>query len=70
LNIALDEKLLTAIDQTLKRDMGTRSAYFRRLALADLERRMRWDELFAAGSAVGEKMGITSEEQVYKLLEN
>jgi metal-responsive CopG/Arc/MetJ family transcriptional regulator len=70
LNIALDEKLLTAIDQTVKRDMGTRSEYFRRLAMADLERRMRWDELFAAGRAVGEKMGITSEEQVYKLLED
>ncbi len=70
LNIALDEKLLTAIDQTVKRDMGTRSEYFRRLALADLDRRMRWDELFASGRAVGEKMGITSEEQVYKLLDD
>jgi metal-responsive CopG/Arc/MetJ family transcriptional regulator len=70
LNIALDEKLLSAIDRAVKRDMGTRSEYFRRLALADLERRARWDELFAAGRAVGEKMGITSEEQVYNLLED
>jgi metal-responsive CopG/Arc/MetJ family transcriptional regulator len=69
LNIAIDEKLLIEIDNAVKRDMGTRSEYFRRLALADLERRKRWDELFAAGRAVGEKMGIVSEDQVYRILE-
>jgi metal-responsive CopG/Arc/MetJ family transcriptional regulator len=70
LNIALDEKLLSDIDKAVKRDMGTRSEYFRRLALADLERRKRWDELFVTGNAVGKKMGITNEEQVYKILED
>lgn len=70
LNIALDERLLSDIDKAVKHDMGTRSEYFRRLALADLERRKRWDELFAAGSAVGKEMGITSEEQVYKILQD
>jgi metal-responsive CopG/Arc/MetJ family transcriptional regulator len=70
LNIALDERLLKDIDDTVKQDMGTRSEYFRRLALADLARRKRWEELFAAGRAVGKKMGIDSEEQVYKLLED
>jgi metal-responsive CopG/Arc/MetJ family transcriptional regulator len=70
LNIALDETLLKDIDIAVKKDMGTRSEYFRRLALADLERRKRWDQLFANGQAVGKKMGITSEEQVYKILEN
>jgi len=69
LNIALDEKLLQEIDKSVKQDMGTRSEYFRRLALADLERRKRWEELFAAGRAVGRQMGVTSEEQVYKILE-
>ena len=70
LNIALDEKLLTDIDKAVKLDMGTRSEYFRRLALADLERRKRWEELFIAGRAVGQEMGITSEDQVYKILED
>ena len=68
LNIALDEKLLKDIDKAVKQDMGTRSEYFRRLALADLARRNRWEQLFTAGKAVGSKMGITSEEQVYKIL--
>lgn len=70
LNIALDEQLLKDIDLAVKQDMGTRSEYFRRLALTDLSRRKRWDQLFTAGKAVGEQMGITSEEQVYKLLED
>lgn len=64
LNIALDEKLLENIDQAVRQDMGTRSEYFRRLALADLERRSRWAELFDAGNALGKKMGITSQKQV------
>jgi metal-responsive CopG/Arc/MetJ family transcriptional regulator len=68
LNIALDEDLLKDIDKAVKKDLGTRSEYFRRLALADLQRRKRWDELFATGKAVGKQMGISSEEEVYKLL--
>ncbi len=70
LNIALDEKLLKDIDQAVKKDMGSRSEYFRRLALADLARRKQWEQLFAAGKAVGKEMGITSEEQVYQILED
>ena len=70
LNIALDEKLLKDIDRAVKKDMGSRSEYFRRLALADLARRKQWEQLFAAGKAVGKEMGITSEEQVYQILED
>ena len=70
LNIALDEDLLKDIDKAVKKDLGSRSEYFRRLALADLQRRKRWDELFASGKAVGKQMGISSEEAVYKLLED
>ena len=70
LNIALDEKLLKSIDAAVKQDMGSRSEYFRRLALADLNRRKRWEQLFAAGKSVGKQMGITSEGQVYNLLKD
>lgn len=70
LNIALDESLLKEIDKTVKRDMGTRSEYFRRLALNDLERRREWKELLARGREVGRRMGITSEQQVYEILDD
>lgn len=68
LNIALDETLLKEIDNAVKKDFGSRSEYFRRLALADLERRARWSDLISAGRKVGKQMAITSEEQVYTLL--
>ena len=65
LNIALDEKLIKDIDKAVKKDMGSRSEYFRRLALRDLERRREWKQVFDAANAKGRKMGITSERQVY-----
>ena len=68
LNIAIDARLLKQIDQAVKKDFGSRSEYFRRLALADLGRRARWEELLAAGRKVGQAMSITSEDQVYELL--
>jgi metal-responsive CopG/Arc/MetJ family transcriptional regulator len=68
LNIALDEKLLKDVDMVVKEDMASRSEYFRRLALADLSRRNRWARLLDASNAKGRELGITSEEQVYKIL--
>ncbi len=56
--------------QGRQKDMGSRSEYFRRLALADLERRRRWVTLFNIGNKVGREMGITSETQAYELLED
>lgn len=70
LNIALDENLLKEIDKTVKKDMGTRSEYFRRLALNDIERRREWKELLDRGREVGRRMGIKSEEQVYEILDD
>jgi metal-responsive CopG/Arc/MetJ family transcriptional regulator len=67
-NIALDEKLVEQIDEQVKKDMGSRSEYFRRLALDDLERRREWKELFDHSNALGRKMGITSEQQVYDII--
>jgi len=65
LNIALDERLLKDIDVAVKQDMASRSEYFRRLAIADLERRRRWTEVLDAGNKKGKKLGITSEKQLY-----
>ncbi len=68
LNIALDEKFLKDVDRAAKQDMASRSEYFRRLALADLNRRRRWANVLDAGNAQGRTRGITSEAQVYQAL--
>ena len=69
LNIALDESLLKEIDQAVKKDMGSRIEYFRRLALNDLERRRELKSVLDVSNQKGLTMGITSEEQVYKILD-
>jgi metal-responsive CopG/Arc/MetJ family transcriptional regulator len=68
LNIALDEKLLKDIDEAVKQDMASRSEYFRRLALADLNRRQRWASVLNASNKKGRDLGITNEDQVYNIL--
>jgi metal-responsive CopG/Arc/MetJ family transcriptional regulator len=68
LNIALDQELIQEIDAAVRKDMGSRSEYFRRLALDDLERRREWNKLFDRGNKIGREMGITSEQQVYDIL--
>jgi metal-responsive CopG/Arc/MetJ family transcriptional regulator len=70
LNIALDETLLKDVDEAVKQDLGSRSEYFRRLALADLSRRRRWTSLLDVANKKGRKMGISSEEQVYDILDS
>ncbi len=68
LNIALNESLLREIDQTVKKDMSSRSEYFRRLAMNDLERRREWQQVLDTSNQKGRKMGFTSEEQVSQIL--
>lgn len=68
LNIALDEQLIKEIDSAVKKDMGSRSEYFRRLALRDLQRRREWAKVFDSANQKGREMGITSEQQVYDVI--
>lgn len=69
LNIALDESLLKDVDEAVKQDMASRSEYFRRLALADLDRRRRWKRLLDTSNEKGRRLGITSEEQMNEMLD-
>ena len=68
LNIALNESLLIEIDRTVKKDMSSRSEYFRRLAMNDLERRREWQQVLDTSNKKGRKMGFTSEEQISQIL--
>lgn len=70
LNIALPERLIKDIDRLVKKKYTSRSEYFRTLALADLERRMDWDNLFNQSNAKGSSLGIKSEKDVYRRLRN
>ena len=68
LNIALDEKLLQSVDRAVKQDFGSRSEYFRRLALADLVRRSTLQTILNAGNAKGKTLGFANEEAFFAAL--
>lgn len=69
LNIALDESLLKDVDEAVRQDMAGCSEYFRRLALADLDRRRRWTRLLNRSNEKGRKLGITTQEQMDEMLD-
>ena len=67
-NIALPKALVQKIDRLAKKEYRNRSELIREAARVYLERRMEWDELFAYGRSVGKKMGITSEEDINRIV--
>ncbi|MEK7588170.1 MAG: ribbon-helix-helix domain-containing protein [Patescibacteria group bacterium] len=67
-NIVLPKELVQKIDAVAKKEYRNRSELIREAARVYLERRMEWDELFVYGKGVGKKMGITSEDDVNKIV--
>lgn len=67
-NIVLPKELVQKIDAMAKKEYRNRSELIREAARIYLARRMEWDELFAYGKAMGKKLGITSEEDVNKIV--
>ncbi len=68
-NIVLPKALVQKIDAVAKREYRNRSELIREAARIYLQRRMEWNELFAYGKAVGKKMGITSEADVNRIVQ-
>lgn len=67
-NIVLPKELVRKVDAVAKKEYRNRSELIREAARVYLERRMEWDELFAYGRAAGKKLGITSEEDVNRIV--
>ena len=63
LNIALDERLLKKVDILVKKEMASRSEYFRRLALADLYRRETLVSILDAGNKKGKSLCFKDEDE-------
>ena len=61
LNIALDERLLKRVDTLVKKEMASRSEYFRRLALADLERRETLTAILDSANKKGKTLSFKDE---------
>lgn len=68
LNIALDERLLKKVDFVVRKEMASRSEYFRRLALADLSRRETLETILDAGNKKGKSLKFKNETEAMKAM--
>ena len=68
-NISLPASLLEAADEQAKQEYRSRSELFREAIRAYILRRQTWNEIFAYGKRQGKKLGVKSEEDVNRLVE-
>lgn len=69
INISIPKKLLEEADQVAKLESRSRSELIRESLRDYVERRRRWEELLAYGKRKGRELGIKSEEDVYRLVQ-
>lgn len=69
LNISLPKELVKKTDEAAKKVFKNRSEYIRDALVSQLKEDNDWEEIFAEGRKIGKKMGIKSEEDAYRLVE-
>lgn len=70
LNIALPEDLVKKVDDLAKKEYRNRSELIREALRNYIKNNEKWEELFSYGKTVGKKLGIESEDDVNKIIEN
>jgi len=68
LNIALPTDLVKRVDQLAKKEYRNRSELIREALRAYLEDKSAWEEIYMLGESAMEKMGITSEEDIDRIV--
>ena len=61
-NISFKEDLLKQIDETAKNEARTRSELIREAARLYIERKKKWESIFAYGENLSSKYGFTEED--------
>jgi metal-responsive CopG/Arc/MetJ family transcriptional regulator len=61
-NISFQEKLLADIDKLAKKERRSRSELLREAARLYIERRDRWNRIFALGEAVAKDKGLSEQD--------
>ncbi len=69
INLSLPKELLNAVDRLAKREARSRSELFREAARVYIRRVMAWDEIYKIGRRKAKELGIKSEEDVYRMIE-
>lgn len=61
-NISFQDGLLTEIDAEAKRESRSRSELIREAARLYVQRQRRWDDVFALGSRVAKREGLSPQD--------
>lgn len=69
LNLSLPIKLVQQIDAQAKRDFSTRSDFIRKAVINQLRAEQATAAILDRANQRGREMGITSEQQVYDIIE-
>ena len=68
LNIALPEDLIKKVDELAKKEFRNRSDLIREALRSYLKSNQKWEELFSYSSSVAQNLGMTTEEQINKIV--
>ena len=68
LNIALPKELINKVDEQAKKEYKNRSELIREALRIYLADKNDWEQIFDAGEKAMKEMGITSEEEVNKIV--
>ena len=69
LNISLPADLVKMADLYAEKEFKTRSELVKTALMAYLKDIYTWEDMFAYGDKIGKKMGIKSEEDVNRIIE-
>jgi len=69
LNISLPKDLIKRVDELAKKEYKNRSELIREALRGYVEDKNEWEEIFEEGKKMGKKMGIKSEEDVYRIVD-
>jgi CopG family transcriptional regulator / antitoxin EndoAI len=68
LNIALPEDLIKKVDELAKKEFRNRSDLIREALRSYIKSSEKWEELFSYGTSVAKNLGLTTEEEVDKIV--
>lgn len=67
-NLSLPQELVKNLDRQAKKEFSSRSDYVRRAIVNQLKTEQALEAIFNRANRRGKKLGITSEQQVYDII--
>ncbi len=69
INVSISDQVVKELDRIAKRESRTRSSLLRDAILEYMQKHISWEDLQADASEQAQKMGISTEEDVQRLVD-